>query len=310
MNGQHDVEGPRPEFRAHLEWQIATALRREQRFIEPVTRRTVTRFGSALALLAAMAIGAVGATASGELQESRERDALVTAVRSEENVARLRLELARSAFEDARRRVEVGTASRDTMLSAEVEVQAMEAALKRLALDVEEIQATAKAPRNDLDAPMVGERDFVSERLKLQLAAAQTGLVAAERQLAEAQRRFEVGVASTVARLQAQADVMEARVRLEQLRDTIDLRQRAAAGALKSAEIAAAVRRLELSARHKLVAEQVTVARARIEEVRKRVGVGQATELELKRAEVELLERELEMKALQQEMEKLAAIRR
>jgi len=310
MNGTHEPQGPRPEFRAHLEWQIATALRRESRFDEPTRRRTVTRLGSALALAAAMAVGAAGAAASGELQESRERNALVEAVRSEETVARLRLELARTAFEDARRAFEVGVGSRDMLLSAESEVHAMEAALKRLALDVEEIQATAKAPRNDLEAPLVGQRDFVSERLKLELASAQTVLVATEKQLADARRRFEVGLASSVSRLQAEAELMEARVRLEQLRGTIELRQRAAAGAVKHEELAAAVRRLELATKTKLAEQELSVARARVEQVRRLVSVGQATQLELKRAEVELLELELEVKTLRQEMDKLAAIRR
>jgi outer membrane protein TolC len=47
------------------------------------------------------------------------------------------------------------------------------------------------------------------------------------------------------------------------------------------------------------------IARARLVEVRRLVEVGTAAPLDAKRAEVELLEREMELKRLRQELEKL-----
>lgn len=309
MNANHAANGPRPEFRAHLEWQIESALRREARFAEPSSKR-LPRLGSALALLAAMAIGAVGAAAQGGLAESRERDELVSAVKSEQALARMRLDLARAGYDEAKRKVDVGAASRSTLQLAETQLEAIESAMKKLALDVEEIQATAKAPRNDLQAPLVGRRDFVSERLTLDLAAVQHALVAAERDVENTRQRFNVGVANAAALRQAEADLAQAHARMQQLQEMLILRRRAASGELKGDEIAAALRRTDLTVQRARAERELDLARARIEEVRRLVAVGGATSLELKRTEVEVLELELELKRVRQELEKLAAARR
>jgi hypothetical protein len=304
-----DMLQPRPEFRAHLEWQVQSALRRESRFAAPAGRRRPT-LGAVVAFVAAIALGAGVVGASGEIQEARERDALIDAMRSEEALAKLRMELARAAYQDAQQKYEVGTAGRETVQAAEGELRAMEAALKRLAIDAEEIQATAKAPRNDLQAPLVGTRDFVSERMALDLQAAQRDMIAAEQMMTAIKRRFDVGLAPGVALRQGEADLMQARLRMEQLRDTLDLRRRALAGAVKLEEIQPALRRLELRLEAVRIEVDMQLARARIDELRKRLAVGTASEIELKRAELELLERQTDLQRVRLEIEKLAGGKR
>jgi len=309
MNGQHDADVLRPEFRAHLEWQIATAMRRETRFAAPVSRR-LPPLGLALALVAAVALGAAGATAQGGLLESRERDALVEAVRSEQALARMRLELARAGYQEAKVKVEIGAASRSTLQEAERQLQAMESATKKLALDLEEIHATSKAARDDLQAPLVGRRDFVSERLALDLASVQNELVAAEREMANTRQRFSVGLVSQVALRQAETDVAQAHARMQQIQETLEVRRRAVAGELKGDEIATVLRRVELTLQRARAQRELELARMRIDEVRRLAAVGQVSNLEVKRAEVELLELEVEIKKLEIELGKLNATRK
>ena len=55
---------------------------------------------------------------------------------------------------------------------------------------------------------------------------------------------------------------------------------------------------------------EMNLMRARVDEFRRQVAVGQASELDLKRSEVDLLERQLEMKRIQQELEALNAVKR
>jgi len=54
----------------------------------------------------------------------------------------------------------------------------------------------------------------------------------------------------------------------------------------------------------------LALVRARVDEVRRHAAVGQASELDLKRSEVDLLKRQLEMKRTQQELEALNAVKR
>jgi hypothetical protein len=299
----------RPEFRAHLEWQIASALRREERFAAPVAAPW-TRLRTAVALAAALACGAAAVAATDELHEVRQRDALVEAAKAEEKLNQLRVELARTAVQQARSRFEVGTASRETVQAAEAELRAMEGALARNALNIAEIQATAQPPRDDLQAPLVGTRDFVSERLKLTLAELQHQLAAAEGARAAAQARFEVGLASQAARMQAQGEVVQLTLKLQQMAATLELRKQALSGAIKHEDLVQQLRRLELTTQRQQIEREIEMLRARLQEIRRRTEVGTGGELELKRAELELLERQVNLQRIIQEFQKVTAGRR
>ena len=300
----------RPEFRAHLEWQIASALRREERFAEPASRGAVSRLRTALSLVAALAVGAVAMAASGEVQESRQRDVLIEAARADEDLSRLRLQLAEAAYQEAKQKFDVGIASREAVQVARAQLDALKAALARIALNVEEIRATAQAPRDDLQAPLVGQRDFVAERLQLDLQAAQQGLAAAEQSVADAKKRFDVGLAPRTTQLDAEVDLAGALGRMQQLRTTLELRRRALDGQLKAAEVASALRRLELELERTRLERTTVAARTRLETVRRLVAVGQLGELELKRAELEVLEQERDLKRIREEIGKMSPVKR
>ena len=309
MNPLNQSHEPTPEFLAHLEWQIQTALRREDRLTSPVgaSRR---RFGAALLIIAALTTGGIAGIASERVQDARQRSQLVEAARSEVTLLNVRLELVRATYEDMRRKFEVGTADREALLSVEREVRALEASLARARLDIQEIEMTSSVPRNDLDAPLVGKRDFVRERLALDMAAAQSGLTTAEQAVAQAQQRIEVGAAPAAARLQPEGELAQARLRMQVLRAKLELRQRFLKGEIKADALASEMRRVELTLQRTRSQRELEIARQRVDEVRRLFEVGQGTELDVKRAEVELLERQLEIKGIQRELEIIGGVKR
>ena len=294
----------RPEFRAHLEWQIASALRREDRFAEPVGAAP-RLWRAAVAVVVALIVGAGAMAASGEVQEKRQRDALMEAARAEESLNRMRLQLAEAEYADARRKFEAGVVGREQVLAVEAELQAMKTALARVALNAEEIKATAQAPRDDLQAPLVGQRDFVAERMKLELASVQQALRASEQALVEARKRVEVGIASQAVQLDADAQVASLTARLQQLAETLELRRRALAGTVQSDALAVELRRIELTSQMQHLQKELEAVRARAGVARRLFSVGQLSELEVKRAELELLEREIALTQLRRELEKV-----
>ena len=309
MNPQLDSHEPTPEFRANLEWQIETSLRRENRFAAPVTGRA-RQLGAALVVIAALATGGIAGIAAGQVQEARQRDQLIEAARSEESVARLRLELAQANYDQARRQFEVGVVGPEGVQDADQQLRAMKATVARIQLDMEEIRATSAPPRNNLDAPLVGQRDFVKDRLTLELQTAQQALASAERAVEQATQRVSVGVAPRMAELQAQTDLGSARARLQQLIATLDLRQRYLKGDLKADALAGAARQTELKVQLARAQLYLNLAHVRVEELSSLVPVGRASELDLKRSEVDLLERQLEMKRIQQEIDAINGVRR
>jgi hypothetical protein len=309
MNPHIEPHEPTPEFRAHLEWQIETALRRETRLAAPVGGR-VHRLGLVLLVLAALATGGVAGIASGRVQDARQRDQLVEAARSEESLAQVRLDLARTELQEAQRRFETGTTGRESLLAAQRQMRDMEGSLARIRLDIEEIRATSAAPRNELQAPVVGQRDFVRERLRLELESSQHALVAAEQALQQAQSRIDVGVAPRTALLQPQSDLAQARARMQLASGLIDLRDRFVRGEIKTEALAVAARRMELTSQQQRAQRELDLARWRVGELRSQFEIGQAGELDVKRSEVALLELQVQLKRIQQEIDALTAVKR
>jgi hypothetical protein len=300
---QLDPHEPSPEFVAHLEWQIRSAIRRETRLTAPVSG--IRRLPVAAAIVTALMVGAAGGVASGQIQDALQRNQLVQNTRAEEQLLQMRYELAKAEYESMKQRVEIGTAGRESLDAAERQYREMETAIRRLKIDMDEIQATSAPPRRDLDAPIVGKRDFVRERLMLDLELAQQALAAAERTHKEMQRRVSVGTAPDMARLQTEVDVVLAMQHMQQLRTNLELRQQLLSGRIQADALVLEVRRTELTLAHERAARELTLERHRLEAMKKRAAVGLAGQLEVKRAEIAVLEREMELQHIRVELEAL-----
>ena len=295
-----DPHEPSPEFVAHLEWQIRSAIRRETRLAAPVSG--IRRLPVAAAIATALMVGAAGGVASGQIQDARERTRLIEQTRADEQLLRMRYELAKTEYESAKQRVEVGMGDRESLAETLLRFHELTIALRRLTIDMDEIRATSAQPRNDLDAPLVGQRDFVRERLMLEVELAQQSLAAAESALKEAQRRVSAGTAPDTARLQAEVDALLAMDSMHRLRNKLELRQQLLSGRIQADALAIEVRRVELTLAQQRAERELTLARQRLEVLRNQSSVGAATQLDVKRAEIAILEGELELKRIQTEL--------
>jgi hypothetical protein len=301
MNGAMTDEGPTAEFRGYLEWQIQTALRREDRFGEPVSRRR-PGLRTALLVVAALAIGGVAGLVPGYAQENREREQLLEIARSEATLLQLRLELVQKEQEQTRRRVDAGVAERQALSASEDQLRALQTALARNQLDVEEIRATSAAPRNDLQAPLVGQRDFVRERLMLDLSNAQRLLAAAEQDADRSRSRFDVGLTERLEVQQTETDVAKARLQMQLLAARVDMRQRLLHGEVKPDEVAASMHRLELQLQLQQLQRELELSQARLDGARRLLAVGTGSEVDVKQAELHILEQQMEIVRLQQQL--------
>lgn len=294
---------PSAEFRAHLEWQIETAMRRESRLAEPVTASAPSGWvRTAIVVLVALAIGGAAGIASERVQDAKTRGQLIENAKSELALMQMRVEMARGEYQDARRRFEIGAAPSDTLERTERQLRAMESALNRLKLDIEETERTSAPPRNELNAPLVGDRDFVRDRLKLELDTAQQELTAAEEGVAKAKARFHAGLVPPAALLQADSHLALAKHHMQELRLRFELRQRFLQDQINAEELTALMRRAQLSLDAELTKEQLEAAERRFADVRRQVEVGIGTQLDLKRIEIEILELEVKLKNIQQQL--------
>ena len=302
VSGPHE---PSPEFRAHLEWQIASAVRRDSRFAEPAAPSRTPWLRMAAMLVLAFALGSMATIASTEVQDARQKERLVEAMSAEQRLIQMRYDLAQEALTEARKRFDLGTVGREEVMEAERQVVAVEAALLKARLNIEEIRATAAGPRDDLNAPLIGERDFVRARIEAELVSAERALSMEEALLSALKRRLSVGTATQSSRLLAEMEVARAEAEVHALRGKLDLRARALKERLSVDQVAAAQRRMELTVTLDRGYREMEMMRGRLQELREMVKVGMASQLELKRAEVQLLELEVEAQAAKRALEAL-----
>jgi hypothetical protein len=291
---------PTAEFRSLLESRVIDELRGSA----PVTASSRTarwqRFRTAALILLSLAAGAAGGVGSAQVQDGRERERLLAAERAELEVATMRVELARERAEAVRRAVAVGATDRQAMAAAQAELAAMEANLARLRLNMEEIQASAKPARDDLTAPRVRQRDYVAERLRLELATAQSRLVEAEALAADARRRRDAGIMERLAQVEVEAGLAEARSEMERLVRRAELREEVLRRNLAPAEVARREQRLELEQELKRAEALRALSQERLNGLRQRQAAGMVERLDVLGAEVEVLRREREIEAMRQ----------
>jgi hypothetical protein len=298
---------PTPEFSAYLESEVTAAFRRERRLAERPRRRHVGWLRAAAVVLVSIALGTSAGLASAQIRDSARRDSLLEAAKAEAELAALRLGLARERMSDATRKLQVGAVGPSSVASAESELRLMEAQAMRARYNIEEITASAQPPRDDLNAPLVAGRDFVKDRLQLDLMATQQRLSAAEAAAVEAERRVRVGAAPAIVRLEAEAELTRARAAMAVLAERQKLRREFLEKRTPGDQL---IRRLEESQLRQdaFVAQQmIVILREQLAELEKRRAAGAVEDLEVLQAKVNLQVRELEA---QQVMRRLRALGR
>lgn len=299
----HDLE-PSPEFRAHLEWEVLRAARRETRFGPAVRPRS--RLPRVVALVAAcLALGVAGNFASAQVGTSARRDSLVEAVQAEIRVATMRRELARQVAERRVRDVEMEVASTGRSRDAARDVVEAELRLRRLQSNLDEVRLSAMPPRNELTAPRVGDRDFVRERLDLEMREVETRLRSTERIRDDVERRIRLGVESPLAGVQVELDRTRAEADLSTLAERLRLRDDFLGKRVPSEQVMRLAEAAELRGDLTVAQRALQAARTRLQLVERQRAAGAVERIEVLRAEVEVEERRLEVERLQRQVDRL-----
>ena len=289
---------PTQAFRDQLERTVLHTLQLEQELDD---RRRVTRtrwMRTAAVVMVSVAIGASAGVASGQIRDAARRDSLLEMARADASLVALRLNLARERLADVKRKYDVGAADATLLADADAELRAMEAQAMRARYNIEEITATAQPPRDDLNAPLVGSRDFVKDRIMLELVAAQQRLTAAESAYSEAERRSRVGAASDMAPLEAGIEVARARAAMAVLAQRLTLRKEFVERGTPAEQLASRLASAQLQQDFVVAQQELTLARERASRVERQRALGIATDFDTVKAKLELQQRELELQQL------------
>jgi len=268
-----DRHVPDPEFVARLEGEIRGAVRRREAFggaAGPRRRSSAARWGFAgAALVVAMLLGASGVLLAQELQGASERDLHRLS-------AEVQLELAQAEEQDAQTRLgeverlhEASAASEEELARARMELAEARAERERRVLDLLETRETGEPPRRDLTAPRPGGRDFVTERLRIDLDLATRRTTECEQACARLEALGQAGMVSEDDREHTGTELKVAQSRKWIVAQRLELRRAFVAGKLER-------RRVELLAMQAEVRATTQIADARLAEVRKKLQTSRA----------------------------------
>jgi hypothetical protein len=284
---------PSPEFRAFLEYEVTRAAGHASR------RNSALRWARVASLaIVCIAVGMTTAFASAQVRSGARRDSLLESARADLQIAGVRLELAQAQAADAARRAQAGAEGAAAQRQAELELRTMQAQAMRAKYNIDEITRTAQSPRDDFSAPLVGDRDFVRDRLQLEAMVAQERLKNAEAALQEAQRRVRVGADDSTAQLQAEERLTRARADFSVLAVKLGLRKEFLEKHTPVDSLLARLAHVQLQQDVLVAQERTKVAREQLDLIQKRHAVGQAADLDLLRAKLEMQESQIELKRL------------
>lgn len=307
MNGEHR---PRPEFVTHLEWQLRTALQRTDRFSQPVrSNRGGTMKMITLVLVSAL-LGAGGVVVKDEVQEARAQELLMAKTAAELELAQLELEIMMSQLQEVERQYQSGAVGEEALLMARTSLQQTESRLSSLRLDLEEVRETGKEPQDEISSPLVGNRDFVTERLELQEDLAEASLQVAQLRLSRLQDLRDSGAVSEIEFAQGVLALREAEAWIDELRSRVEARsdfidgEVSAEGAQRRFEIFETTNKIELM---RAALDEATFRYRQMEE---RVESGLVRETELQKMRLQVMQVETQLQFLQMKLNALTLERR
>ena len=286
---------PTDDFRDRLEREIL--LRHRQPATIPATRaRAPIRRARGTAIVGlALVLGATAGFASAQIGRGAERDSLLAAARAEAMLANARRDLARAEVDDVERKVRAGLVDAEALLVVNADLAEAERRRNRLAIDIEEITTTGRSPRDDLNAPMVGGRDFVKLRIEADAMAAQARLRAAESAQATVDQRVRAGAASNLTGSAAALDVAMVRADLAVLFEKLSLRAEFLKSGTAIDELTRRLHTMQLRQDAAVLQQRLGVARERLTLVERQRSLGAVGDVELLRARLEVKETELSL---------------
>ncbi len=286
-----------PDFRAHLEWELTRAIRREARFGARISRLS-HRLRSVAVVVACLAVGFAANLAHAQVQVTTRRDSLLASAQADLQLLQMRLDLAQREAEAARKKAAVGVVMPSDVERAEAAAQSLDARVKAEELNIAEIEQTKLPPRDDLNSPLVDGRDFVSQRLQLQLMTAQRQLQAAENALADAQRKSNVGLGSQVTEDEQRVRVAQARAAMADAASQLALRKQFLAQKTSVDVLSRELERSRLDQELEVTRLQVELARTRVAAAERQQKAGAADDLDVMKAQVELKQSQLQLQRL------------
>lgn len=301
---------PDAQFVEKLEWQLRGDLRRHTRHGSPRRRIRVAKIAALIAVSVSLGAGAMGA--SQQIAESWRRDLTKARLAVQHELAEQRLRMQMSAAAQSQEQVRQGILDDLDLQLQYAQLQEARADVTVRGLDLEEFGASGLEPRDELSAPLVDGRDFVSERIRIRMDVDRRHLAVVKWEEARTLERFEVGVATELEVQERNLATHETQLQLEALERQLEIRQSYLGGDVSPVEAELMALENETRARIALLERQRQYRGLELQRVQRAIELGSQSldlavqiqrfaevraQLGLAEAELDIVRRELARRA-------------
>ena len=282
---------PRDGFVERLEWQISSELRRRHRSgpatwlpASPVKAAAVIAF----LVIVSMAAGGAAVAAAVQAQDSQRREFVASGYERRLDLARARLANAQALLTTVQRDVAVGVQPPIRLEEARLDVRDSEREVQIVDLQLQEVRLTSREPVDDISAPLVSGRDFVTERLRASLLTPEQGLTVARTTAQAMRRRWDVGLATATDLAEAEARVLELEAAVASIQRKLEIRRQFVGGQITAPQADLRVIESEAEQRVKALEPRIALARKHVADAERRFQVGVANRVDLAEAKLRL----------------------
>ena len=229
---------PDSKFMDRLEWQLSSEFRRADRSRSVSSKVAVPRSILAIALIVGtLTTGVTVVKATEYVKDSWRKKIEIARLETDMQIRKARLESTKEIAAQTETRFADGLIDENERRMMQYAVKRSELTLKKAQISLDEVNVTGDAPNNTLYAPVVGSRDFVSERLQIEIAEAKLDFDLSRSQFAFAQQRVLTGLVRESELGSIQAALAGGEVHIEKIQKRLELRRRFMEGELTALEV-------------------------------------------------------------------------
>ena len=273
---------PENQFLERLEWQLSSEFRRADRLKSSPERVSLSRRMVAVSLMIGIFMTGVAMIKATEvIRDSWRKKIEIARIETEVKLKEAHLESTKEIVSRIEIQFKNGLLTEEEYQVRQVALENARLDLQKSQLNLEEVKASGKIPRNELYAPLVRGRDFVSERLKIEINEIELGLGLYKNHYAKIKQRVEVGIIQESALDHIQADITSQNVIIDNIKKKLDLRSRFLSGEFTAQEIEIKSRKTVAEKNLHLAQSKVETLKKQIKYIEDRVAMGLVSQWEL-----------------------------
>jgi len=228
---------PDSRFVERLEWQLASEYRRLDR-MKPAGKIAIPRrLAMAGVMVGILMTGVAAIKAADYIKDSWRKKIEMARAETEVALNKARLEYVRELAAETEKRFSDGLVQEEEYMAVTLGVEKAGLDLDRSVLNLDEVKASGAPPRHELYAPLADGRDFVSERLRIEVKYVEADLKLLTTRWKRVKDLAGIAVDSGNELDWVQTEMDARKATIAEIMKRLDLRERFLAGVIMAQEV-------------------------------------------------------------------------